>query len=89
MDAEMIYGYAKRYAELSVRSGRGTRYPTVRLAARRFRCRQSEIVEMVEQSDASFIPGADYFGLSVGVQMGGGGGYATYDAVGDYEIEAY
>jgi hypothetical protein len=45
-------------------------------------------MEVVECADASCIPGAEYFGLAVGVQISGGG-CRGYDSEGDYQIEAY
>ncbi len=91
MDEVSIFNYARRYADRAEQSGRGTQFPTVRQSARRFRCRQQMVVELVEQSDASAIPGADYFDLAVGIGIGigGGGGYCEFESIGDYLIEAY
>jgi hypothetical protein len=88
MDEIAIFNYARRFADKAERSGRGTEFPTIRQAARRFRCPQQAVMEVVECADASCIPGAEYFGLAVGVQISGGG-CRGYDSEGDYQIEAY
>ena len=86
VDPRALFDYARRYADRAEQTGRGTEFPTVRMAAKRFRCTQQAIVDAVE---GGVWPSDDveYFGLAVGIQAGGG--YGVFDSVGDYEIEAY
>ena len=84
IDLDAVFSYARRFADRSEAAGRGTQFPTVRMAAKRFRCRQQDILSAVEAS--SFSGG--YLGLAVGTQISGGG-HAEFDSPADYEIEAY
>ena len=81
--AETVFNYANRFARRNEKAGRGTRYPTVRQAAKRFRVTQSSIVDIVEGSD---IDGA-YFELAVALGIPGVGN-ASLEG-GDQMIEAY
>lgn len=82
-DANAIFEFARSFADRSEVSGSGTDFPTVRATAKRFRMTQQAVIDAVE--DGCDI--GDYFGISVGIQTGGG--YGAYDSVGDYKIEAY
>lgn len=87
VDPKTLYAYARKFADRAERSGRGTQFPTVRLAAKRFRCKQADILMSVEDgAGLGSVPG--YFGISVGRQIAGVG-HASHDREGDYEIEAY
>jgi vacuolar-type H+-ATPase catalytic subunit A/Vma1 len=87
LDAASIFRYARRYADRHEKAGRGTQFPTVRQAAKRFGVKQSEIEEVVYSVDHSEINGCEYMGLSVGCRIRAG--WATHDSLGDFEIEAY
>ena len=86
MNPSQLFNYARGVADRNEAAGRGTRFPTVRQAAARFRCKQADIVSAVEDADREAI-GAEYFGLAVGGMAGSG--YFAHSAQGDYEIEAY
>lgn len=86
MNAKQVYHYASRFASRAEASGRGTQYPSVRQAARRFRCKIADVLECVESADARDV-GGNYFALAVGIRAGGGVG--SFDSEGDYLIEAY
>lgn len=86
-DMEAVIQYAKRFADKAERIGRGTEFPTIRQAAKRFGLLQSDVVEAVEDAANVGVDGFDYIGLGVGVSTGTG--YGVHDNVGDYVIEAY
>jgi hypothetical protein len=81
--AQKVFDYADRYARQHEKVGRGTQYPTVRQAARRFKVPQSVIVDIVEGADIKDA----YFGIAVALGISGVGHYALEG--GDQLIEAY
>lgn len=77
-------GYSKRHED----SGKGTQYPTMREATKRFKCSMDDI-ENVMGDDLG--DGEDrYLGLAVAVRVGGhGGGVGDIEPRGAQLIEAY
>ena len=49
--AQQVFDYADRYARRHENTGKGTQYPTVRQAARRFKVKQATIRRIVEGSE--------------------------------------
>jgi hypothetical protein len=81
-----LFEWAAGWSERS-NAKSGEQWPTVRVAARRFCCRQREI-EAVLDGDCTVEDG--YLGIGVGFQVGGlGGGTADIEKLGDYIVEAY
>lgn len=80
-----VFRYAERFASRAEAAGRGTQWPTLQQAARRFRCRISDVEEAVEGSS---LDGDHYFGIAVAVGISGVG-YAPHDHRGECQIEAY
>lgn len=80
---EAIFKYADKYARRHEAAGNGTRYPTVRQAARRFKVPQSVIRGTVE---GAYIEGT-YFALATALGIPGVGAYELAEA--DHQIEAY
>ena len=80
-----LYRYADRYRRRSEASGRGSAYPEVRRCARALRVTQAAILEAAEDAQGWGMP----IDLSVGIQIGGGGGYGLHDSEGDYQIETW
>jgi hypothetical protein len=76
-------GYAKRHED----TGKGTQYPTMREATKRFRCTLDDIENVIGDD----LGEEDrYLGIATAVRAGGmGGGVAEIEARGDYLIEAY
>jgi hypothetical protein len=59
---EQLWNYARKLALNSEYKGFGTKYPTVREASRRFRCRQMEIFEVAgEYQGEGYLGTASYF----------------------------
>ena len=83
MTQEQLFRYADRYARRNERAGKGTKYPTVRQAAKRFRTTQANVVETVE---GAYIENV-YFELAVAIGIPGVG-HAALEG-GDQLIEAY
>jgi hypothetical protein len=81
--AEQIFNYADRYARRREAVGKGTQYPTVREAAKRFRVPQNVIVDTVEGADIEDA----YFGLAVAMGIPGAGFWELHG--GEQLIEAY
>jgi hypothetical protein len=77
-----LFDWANEYARSSESAGRGTRYPTLRMAARRYGTSQARIEELLEE-------GTDegYLGLAVGVRTASGVG--SYEVRGECLVEAY
>lgn len=63
MDAVQLYTYARRYCERAIKNDQGTKYPSVRQAARRFRVPMQDIIDTVEGGDARIIDRDCYFAL--------------------------
>jgi hypothetical protein len=82
--AQQVFDYADRFARRRERAGKGTQYPTLRDAARRFRCRIGDIEDAVESSD--FEDG--YLGIAVALGIPGVGSRG-FDCRGDCLVEAY
>lgn len=83
MTPDQLFQYATRYAARSVRQGRGTRYPTFREAATRFKVKHEDIEQACEDWDQS----NGY--MKPGVGIGGSGGFAAFEHKGEYLVEAY
>jgi acyl carrier protein phosphodiesterase len=77
--ADKLWQYARRLALHSEYRGFGTKYPTVREAARHFKCRQSEIVEATEDD---MYPHDRYLGVACW-------NTEVPEPLGDYVVEAY
>ena len=80
---EKLFDYADKYARKHEDTGKGTQFPTMRKAAKRFRCKLSDIEDAVND-----YYGDGYMGIVVAVGMSGVG-YAEIDIKGDQYIEAY
>lgn len=83
MSPEDLFGYATRYAARSVREGKGTRYPSFREVAKRFKVPHDEIEQACEDWDQS----KGY--MRPGVGIGGSGGFAAFEHKSEYLVEAY
>ena len=83
MTPEELFRYADRFARRNECAGKGTKYPTVRQAAKRFRTTQASVTDAVE---GAYIENA-YFALAVAVGISGVG-HAALEG-GDQLIEAY
>lgn len=77
-----LFAYANRFARRAENAGRGTRYPTLSRAARRFRCRIADIESAIDD-----YQGDGYMGIAVGVQSAAG--IAVYATRGECLVEAY
>ncbi len=77
-----LFDWANEYARESEAAGRGTEYPTLRMATRRYGVSQREVEELLDE-------GTDegYLGLAVGVSTTAGHG--LFDVRGDCLVEAY
>jgi len=76
---EQLWKWSRKIALNSEYKGFGTKYPTVREAARRFKCKQSEIVETTEgywHTEDRYLGVASYY-------------TAVPTPLGDYVVEAY
>ena len=80
-DVERVFRAAERFA----RKRGWTEFAPVRRLARSLNMRQSLIIQCVEDGEGWGLP----MDLAVGVQVGGGSGYATFDTEGDYEVEVW
>ena len=76
---ERLWQWARKIALNSEYKGFGTKYPTVREAARHFKCKQSEIAEA---TDDSKYPHDHYLGVASYYTAGP-------TPLGDYVVEAY
>jgi hypothetical protein len=75
MDAKALYDYAARYF-----AENDARWPTVRMAAQKFRRTHAAVVDAVEGAEDARELGGEYFGVA---------GWAEDDRPGDLIIEAY
>lgn len=80
--SRQLYAYASRFASASEKAGEGTKWPTFRQAARRFRCTLDEIEEAVASYEGDGYMGA-------GVAMATSAGYYPLRRRGQWVIEAY
>lgn len=83
IDALKLAIYADAFATRHERRDKGTIYPTVRQAAKRFKCRQQDVLDCI---DGCVPEGFEYFDIAVGMRTGSGVG--DFDNEGDYLIEA-
>lgn len=77
-----LFEYANTYARNAEAEGRGTKYPTVREAARHFHVSQSSIREVCDDWQ-----GDGYMQLATAIRVGAAVG--AIDIPGDHLIEAY
>ncbi len=79
---EELFNWANEYARKSEAAGGGTRYPTLRMATRRYGVSQARIEELLDE-------GTDlgYLGLAVGVRTTSGVG--TIEPRDECLVEAY
>lgn len=87
LDPEKLFQYADRYARRSEAAGKGTKYPTFRMAAKRFGVALDEIEQACDdyQGDGYMQPAT---GLSVGGNVGMRGA-ASFATRGEWLVEAY
>ena len=76
---EQLWKWAHKIALNSEYKGFGTKYPTVREAARRFKCKQSEIAEATEDD---MYPHDRYLGVACWNTV-------VPEPLGNYVVEAY
>ncbi|HQR98174.1 MULTISPECIES: hypothetical protein [unclassified Polaromonas] len=81
IDSQKLFNYAEKFTRRHELAGSGSVYPTVRQAARRFKCTQQAI------EDATY-DGVDFGYLGIVAGFRAGGGHATYED-GDRQVEAY
>lgn len=84
LNATALWTWARGYAKRQENSGRGTQYPTMREATKRFRCTMDDIENIVGDD---LDDDDKYLGLGVAWRVGTG--IATIETRGDYVIEAY
>lgn len=82
LTADSLFRYARSFARRSEAADRGTKFPTFRQAARRFKVRLAE----VEDACNDYV-GAGYMKPAVGVRSGSG--VAVFESMGDWLVEAY
>ena len=83
IDPQKLFSYSDRFAARHETKGEGTVYPTVRQAAKRFRCSYDDIQDAVDSFD-----GEGYLGIAVAIGIPGSG-YDKITPDGDRPIEAY
>jgi hypothetical protein len=82
--AQQVFDYADRFARRHEARGDGTKYPTLRQTAKRFRCKIADIEDAVE----SHAYDGAYLGIAVALGIPGVGSRA-FDCRGDCLVEAY
>lgn len=82
MTPEELFKYADRFARRAENAGKGTKYPTFRQAAKRFKVRISDVEDACND-----WCGEGYMGAIVAIRVGSGVG--GIDSTGDYQVEAY
>ena len=82
MRPEELFTYAVKFCQKAEAAGQGTKYPTFRQVARRFKVNYDQIEQACEdwQGDAYMAP-------AVGFRSGSG--YATFATRGEHLVEAY
>lgn len=83
MTPEQLFQYANQYARKAEADGKGTKYPTFRETAQRFRVKHADIEQACEDWDQS----NGYLAPAVGVRCGAAIG--TFTSKGDWLVEAY
>ncbi len=84
MTPQELFDYADRFATKHEAKGKGTVYPTLRQAAKRFRCTYDDIQDAVDGWQAD----EGYLGIAVATGISGAG-YANIIPRGAQLIEAY
>lgn len=82
LTATALFDYANAFARASERAGRGTEYPTVRMAARHFEVTKPAVLSSIED-----YCGSGYMGLAIGIRHGNRIG--LYRSNSEHRIEAY
>lgn len=82
LTADALFDYANTFARASERAGKGTEYPTVRMAALHFKATKPAVLSSIED-----YAGSGYMGLAVGVRIGNRVG--VYRSNSEHRIEAY
>lgn len=77
-----LFEWANKYARSSEAAGHGTRYPTLRMAARRYGMSQARIEEILDEGTEE-----GYLGLAVGIRTTSGTG--AHETRGECLVEAY
>lgn len=87
--APRLWKWARGYAKKREDAGKGTVYPTMREATKRFHCTLDDIEDVVgdDIEDDDEI-GPDHY-LGIGVAWGVNGGMAPIEVRGEQIIEAY
>jgi DNA-binding transcriptional MocR family regulator len=82
MTPDELFTYAVKFCQEAEAAGQGTKYPTFRQVARRFKVNYDQIEQACEdwQGDAYMTP-------AVGFRSGSG--YATFATRGEHLVEAY
>lgn len=79
---EALYAYAIATTDKAIAEGRGSDFPTFRMAARHFKVKLADI-----ETAISDWQGRGY--MQAAVARGGSGGYFAYERLGDHQVEAY
>lgn len=88
LTATALWLWARAYAKRHEDAGRGTQYPTLREATRRFRCTLDDIENTV--GDDVEVEGHEDYYLGIAVAVGiSGSGYADLEPRGEQLVEAY
>ena len=82
MTADDLFEYACSYAKRAEDAGKGTQYPTVRQACKRFRVKIEDVESAVYDWN-----GDGYIGIAVGIRVGSGVG--LHQSRGECQVEAY
>ncbi len=82
LSPEDLFEWASEYARSSETAGRGTNYPTLRMASRRYGISQERIEELLDEGTTR-----GYLGLAVGIRTHSGTG--VFKTRGECLIEAY
>lgn len=87
LSATALWEWARRHAKRHEDAGRGTQYPTMRAATKRFRCSMDDI-ESVTGDD---VQGQKdyYLGIATAIGIPGGGGIGNIEPRGEQLVEAY
>ena len=87
LSATALWNWARKHAKRHEDAGRGTRYPTMRDATKRFRCTLDDI-EGITGDD---VEGQDdyYLGIATAIGVPGGGAIGNIEPRGEQLVEAY
>jgi len=84
VDPSELFAYASGVAKRSEAAGKGTQWPTLRQAAKRFRTTLADVEDAIEAYE-----GEGYMGVVVAFGSANGQGYSEFSCRGACLLEAY